>query len=162
MADNDENVAGVGGWLALLVFFMAVITPAVAIVNAAGALYGGLDGGLAYDAEGQQFQILEWTIAATIVVICWFIAWRLLQVKRWQTVRFTIAGLWVIAIGSTVAELMGISAISGTPLDDLIDLARWEPVRPLAFAALWTVYLLRSRRVANTYGRDSRAAEVFG
>lgn len=164
MALDDKVGAGIGGWLAFFVVVIAFFTPAAMVVAAAAALYGGIDGGIV-DIEGPTIEVFKWAIVALVTAGCWYIAWRLHKMKVWQTVRIAIAGLWIIAIGSTAADVIGISLITGVPIGWLLEGAVSEIVRPLAFAGLWTAYLLRSRRVANTYPREAapaKAAEVFG
>jgi hypothetical protein len=159
MAVNGEGGAGVGGWLAFFVLVMAVFTPAAVIVGAWGELYRGLDGGIADTVEGPTFEVFKWALVALVIAGCWYIAWRLHRVRAWRSVRIAIAGLWIIAIGSTAADLIGISLIAGVPISWLLEGAMAEIVRPLAFAGLWTFYLLRSKRVADTYPREAAPAK---
>jgi hypothetical protein len=163
MAYNDEGGAGVGGWLALFVIFMMILTPAATIVSTAAALYGG--GGVDGSPAGRTLEIFAWSLAAIITAGCWYVAWRLNKVQVWQTVRITIAWLWILAVGSTGGAFVGVALITGVPVSVLAEGAALELARPLAFAGLWTAYFLRSKRVANTYPRSEdpqEVAEVFG
>jgi len=165
MAFNDPDGAGVGGWLAFFVLVMAAFTPLTMVVTTATTLYGDAAMPLAYADHWAALQIFEWSLAAAVIAGCWFIAWRLVKVQAWRTVRVTIAGIWIIALGSLLAEFLGVALIAGLPLTLLAaDLGR-ELVRPLVFCTVWTAYFLRSKRVANTYPRHPEAdevAEVFG
>jgi len=165
MAYNDEGGAGIGGWLAFFVLVMAIFTPAVMVVTPAAALYGDSSTAAAYGANWPTIEAFEWAMAVIVVAGCWYIVWRLNKVQVWQTVRVTIAGIWLIGVGSAAADFIGLSLISGVPIGDLVQAAGPEIARPFIFAILWTAYFLRSRRVANTYPRDgdpNEVAEVFG
>jgi Protein of unknown function (DUF2569) len=166
MAFNDPDGAGVGGWLAFFVLAMAAFTPLAMVVSTYAGLYGDPGVSLAYPDSWGTIQVFEWTLAAIVVAGCWFIAWRLNYVQVWQTVRITIAGMWILTVGSMLADLVGVALITGIPFAALIGASLGpEMARPLIFSTIWTAYFLRSKRVANTYPRDSdpnQVAEVFG
>lgn len=165
MAYDDPGGAGVGGWLAFFVLAMAVFTPLIMIFTTATALYGDTVVALSYPQVWGTIQAYEWTLAAITIAGCWYIAWRLNYVQTWRTVRITIGGIWLIAIGSLVADLVGIALITGLPLSTMFAAAAGpEMVRPFVFCTIWTAYFLRSKRVANTYLRhdEEEIAEVFG
>ncbi|HYJ53825.1 MAG TPA: DUF2569 family protein [Allosphingosinicella sp.] len=165
MAYNDEGGAGVGGWLAFFVLVLGFFTPVGMVVSLVSTLYGDPSIAPAYGAQWATLQTFEWSLLAAIAAGCWYIVWRLHKVQVWQTVRMTIAWLWILAIGSTSVDFIGISLITGLPVRDLMQGADVEIARPFVFAVVWTAYFLRSKRVANTYLKhdDPEAvAEVFG
>src|SRR5262245_51659737 len=104
MAYTDPDGAGVGGWLAFFVLVMAVFSPLGIVVTTAGALYGDAGIAQAFPDLWSTIQAFEWTLAALSIAGCWYIAWRLNKVQVWQTVRITIIGIWLTAVGSMVAE----------------------------------------------------------
>ncbi len=164
MAFNDPGGAGVGGWLALFVIIMGVFTPLGVLFTTYGSLYG--DPALIdfyRDAWG-AIQLLEWGLALAIIAGCWFIVWRLNKVQVWRSVQITILGIWIIGLGSLVVEFAGIALLAGLPFAQLVQAAGPELIRPFVFGIIWTLYFLRSRRVANTYPRHAdpdEAAAVF-
>jgi len=166
MAYSDPDGAGVGGWLALFVLAMAVFTPLAMIFSTVSGLYGDPAIAAAYADRWTALQIFEWTLAALVIAGCWSIAWRLNKVQVWRTVQVTIAGMWALAIGSMLAEFVGVSLLTGIPFASLAAASIGpEMARPLVFSAIWTAYFLRSKRVANTYPREDdpdAVAEVFG
>jgi hypothetical protein len=163
MAYGDPDGAGVGGWLAFFVLVMAVFTPLGMVITTAGSLYGDAVVARAYPDLWGVIQIYEWSLAAIVIAGCWYIAWRLNKVQVWRTVQITIIGIWVLAVGSLVADFVGISLITGLPVSAMAAGAGAEVVRPFIFSVLWTAYFLRSKRVANTYKRyHAEVGEVFG
>jgi hypothetical protein len=61
-----------------------------------------------------------------------------------------------------LTELMGVALISGAPVGMLIGYDARPLGQSLFFSLLWSAYLLRSKRVANTYEReDAQVGEVF-
>jgi hypothetical protein len=165
MAFNDEGGAGVGGWLAFFLLVIAVFTPLAMVGGTAVALYQDPAIAAAAGAQWATLQAFEWSLAALVIAMCWYIAWRLLKVQVWQTVRITIAGLWIVSLGALIADFAGVSLILGMPMGELMQGAGVQAIRPLVFSTLWTAYFLRSKRVANTYRRDAdpdEVAEVFG
>lgn len=138
-----EAPRGVGGWLAFLVMLMLAVTPLVAIsATVAAAAAPGAEERIGGTA-------LIWVIGLVQAGAFAFAGWRLRAVWRWSSVRLAIAVWWLagpvmsLAYGGAVTALTGGGA---SILPILIDVARTAIV-----AAIWTAYLLRSRRVRNTY-----------
>jgi Protein of unknown function (DUF2569) len=164
MAD-DSDETGLGGWLAFFVFAMAGLTPVAMVYSTWTALYGDESVGFAAMDYWTTLQVFEWSLAAVVIAGCWFIAARLAWVQVWRSVQITIAGIWILGLGSLLVDFVGVSMITGIPLALLASGLGPEVVRPLIFGAIWTAYFLRSKRVANTYRRDGdpeEVAQVFG
>lgn len=165
MAYTDaEGGGGVGGWLAFLVLVLAVFRPLAVLIATYANLYGDPNVALAYGAAWPAIQLFEWLLNAAMIGTCWYLAWRLNRRQVWRTVQITIAGLWLVALGYQLIDLAGVAMISGAPLDLLIGYVARPLVQSVIFCAIWTAYLLKSRRVANTYPRhgETEIAEVFG
>jgi hypothetical protein len=121
--------------------------------------------GAGYGAKWPAIQLFEWMLTALIAAAAWFIAHRLIRIRVWSSVRITIAGIWLTGIGALLVDIAGIWLIAGVPLASLFEGVGPDIVQILVVDAIWTGYFLRSRRVANTYGRDAAgedAAAVFG
>ena len=162
---DDRSLVGVGGWLAFFVIILAVLTPLRVLATLGMDLYGDPAVASFYADSWGAIQAFEWSMAILTIGSGWFLAWRLMKVETWQTVRLVIAGIWLLSVGVTIVELLGVSLIGGLPIDKMVVGLGAELVRPFIFSALWTAYFLRSRRVANTYLRDpdeSDVAEIFG
>jgi len=164
MAYGDPDGGGVGGWLAFLVLVLAVFRPLAVLVSTVANLYGDPNVALAYGAVWPTVQAFEWLLNAAMIGGCWYLAWRLYYRPVWRTVPITIAGIWLVSVAYQLIDLAGVSVISGAPFGLLIGYVVRPLVQSVIFSALWTAYLLRSKRVANTYLRhdEREVAEVFG
>jgi len=158
----DDELRGVKGWLLTFVIIIAVVSPLALIILIFRDIYGDPMIALAYGPLWGTIELFEWTHTAVVILGCWFIAWRLVYVHNWTSVRIAIAGIWLVAVGGALTELLGVSLITGIPFGDLLGASVGpELIRPLIFCGIWTAYLLKSQRVANTYRDAGEQAEVF-
>jgi hypothetical protein len=158
----DGELRGVGGWLLFFIVIMAVISPVYAVVQVLRELYGAPFAGLDQDPLVSATRTFAWALIAVSTAICWFVAYRLISVHNWASVKLAIAGIWIVGVGGMVAEYAGVVLITGVPLGAL--LAETGPrgvIQPVVFGLIWTSYLLKSERVANTYRGAQEQAEVF-
>lgn len=161
MAYDSRTLTGVGGWLAFFIIILAVFSPLRAIL-ATATLHGDPSISTAFgDAWGPMITI-EWLITAAQIGAFWFVAWRLNSVHEWQSVRVAIAGIWVVPLVGYVLELAAASFIGGFALGDILPGALPDLGRSIIFGGIWTAYLLRSERVANTYGKSPETEGVAG
>jgi hypothetical protein len=161
MADDGE-LRGVAGWLAVFVVIVAVISPIVSVVRVYSALYSDPLVAFGYADSWLAIQAFEWSLVAVCSLAAWFAAYRLVYVRNWMSVKIAIAIIWLIAIGGTAAELAGVAIITRLPVDLILQEGGIGlVVRPFIFCLIWTTYLLRSERVANTYRGGEGQAAVF-
>jgi hypothetical protein len=158
-----EDVRGVGGWLAFFLVTLGIISPAVTIFYTVTS-FG--DPEAAYLPPDLFRTLSTIDIASTVVVValCLFAAWRLLRVFNWNSVRIAVATLWLIALTNVLVIPLLVSGAVGLPLSMVFEAGGPQTIfRPLGYATIWTAYLLISKRVRNTYGRqsDGETAEVF-
>jgi len=152
----------VGDWLLLFILIVAVISPVYAVVQVSRELYGAQFAGLDQNPLVETMRTFAWALIAVSAAICWFIAYRLISIHNWTSVKLAIAGIWIAGVGGMVVEYAGVVLITGVPLGAL--LAETGPVgviQPFVFGLIWTSYLLKSDRVANTYRGAQEQAEVF-
>lgn len=158
----DGELRGVGGWLLTFVIIMAVISPAVSALMVYVELYTG-DAALLSDMpEITQLKLFTWTLFAVDAAIGWFAAYRLVVIHNWRSVQIAIACIWIGSVGLLIVGFVGVMQITGLPMGEV--LAANGPrgiVQPLIFSLIWTSYLLKSVRVANTYRGDEEQAEIF-
>jgi hypothetical protein len=77
-------------------------------------------------------------------------------------VPITIAGLWLVTLAYQFIDVIGVSLIGGVPAGALLGYIAVPLGQGTVFSLLWTTYLLRSKRVANTYRRhEAEVGEVF-
>lgn len=160
MAFSDRDGGGIGGWLTFFLLVLGLFTPLRVLLTLYGNLYADPSIEEAYGPAWGALQVLEWGLAILIVGGCWYLVWRMINVRLWRTVRMVVAGLWIIAVGAPLVEVVGVMLIAGVPFAPMMQEMLPEFVRPVVFCAIWTAYLLLSRRVANTYSRGGDADEV--
>lgn len=158
----DDELRGVKGWLLTFVIIISVVSPAYSVYQITTSLYGGQFAGMDEVPLIQSLRTFEWSLAGITTLLCWFIAWRLVAVHNWTSVRIAIAGIWIAGVGGAVAEFAGVMSITGVELGDLIAGTGIRAiVQPFIFGLIWTSYLLKSERVQNTYRNPEEQAEVF-
>jgi hypothetical protein len=162
--DGSGVGAGVGGWLMFLVLVLGIFRPLAVVVSIYANLYADPKVALAYGPVWPAIQLFEWLLNAAMIAGCWYLVWRLYRIQVWRTVQITIAGLWLVSLIYQLVDLAGISLIAGVAPERLISYVARPIVQSVIFSVLWTAYLLRSKRVANTYLRQGEGgiAEVFG
>ena len=160
---RDRELVGVGGWLGFFVVIIAIISPLRIAVEMV-MLHNDPEMQLVFGDAWPVINAMDWGLAAFQLALCFFMAWRLLNVHEPQTVRLVIAGLWIIGPGVMLVEFLLIGALSDLPVGELLAAGGGvEVVRSIVFATVWTAYFRLSKRVANTYhhARGEQAAEVF-
>jgi hypothetical protein len=161
MSYDDSDLRGVGGWLAFLIIILAIFSPINILVSTL-QLYGDPSIAAVFGERWGLVQAVEILLSVLNVAGFWYVAWRLNSVHVWQSVRIAIAGLWILGLGVMAIEILAVAAIGGIPVGALIEGGAQDIVRGFVFGGVWTAYLLKSRRVANTYGeREENVAEVF-
>jgi uncharacterized membrane protein len=99
----------------------------------------------------EAFKTVMWCAEAVIALLSAFAGWGLVRVRRWSAVRQAIAVLWLT--GPLGAFAMGYAV----PLLTLRESSAAQPLFIMSMlasfvgASVWTAYLLKSKRVRNTY-----------
>ena len=151
MTTTPSELIGVGGWLGFLTASLIVIGPVFSVLstfvqhNSARALNPKIIGSPLWS----KAQMIDW---ALILIYCAIrIVAGLLLIKRWKpsTIPIVIACIWAAGPGVAVVGLFVLDAL--TPAGANAADVGSTLARPLVFSVIWTIYLLRSRRVKNTY-----------
>ena len=153
MGYQSPELRGVGGWLAFFLVTLGVFTPLSAVVLLF-QIFTSPEIVASFGTYWPSIRTCYLVLNGAIVAIAWFVAWRLIFVQRWTSVRIAIAGLWAIGLLPNLVELIAISMITGVPLGTLLNNGGYQLFQPLIYSAIWTAYLLQSARVWNTYPRD--------
>ena len=159
MAIFDNDIRGIGGWLAFFLVTLGLITPISSLLSV-GALAADPAAAAGYGEAWSTLIAFEWAMAGITAAAAWFAVWQFFKVKRRRTVRIAIAVLWLMATIALVVEPIGVAALAGITYGDLFEQTPADFVRPVVYSTIWTAYLLKSVRVANTYPVDGSAAEV--
>lgn len=159
MASDDGELRGIGGWLAFFLVTLGVITPVATLLSVATL---AADAGVAasYGPQWEQLLVLEWTVAGASTAAAWVAVWHFFKVRRRRTVRLAIGVLWGLAAAATVVEPLAVSLLTGMAYGDMFAGAPSEFIRPLIYSSIWSAYLLKSERVANTYPREDAPGEI--
>jgi len=148
----ESDLSGVHGWLGFLAISLVALGPVVTLIMTgvqhidAESLYPSLVG----TSLWQKAVLLDWIIAAAYSAISIFAGFRLLKAFVPSTVPIVIGCLWLSGPGLGIAGLLLANNLS--PTGATASDAGASVGRPLIYATVWTIYLLRSRRVKNTYG----------
>lgn len=159
----DGELRGVKGWLLTFVIIMAVVSPLLGTILAYIELYTGDAAYLPDIPQVAQLRLFTWVLVAVDAAIGWFAVYRLLAIHNWLSVQITIACVWIGSVGIMVVALFGVTTITGASVGDLLAESGGPRaiIQPFGFALIWTAYLLKSERVANTYRNPEEQAEVF-
>jgi hypothetical protein len=154
-----EDDRGVGGWLAFFLITLGVVTPALTLYSVWLTLSDPAIAS-AFGPSWPAFRASETILAAAVLGICWFTCWRFLTRFNWQTVRIGMVALGLLALLSVIVEPLVLATLTGIPLGMIMGAAGAELIRPIVYSTVWSLYLLRSRRVANTYGGAGSTQEL--
>ena len=158
----NEELKGVAGWLLVYVIIMAVISPAWSAISVYRELYTGPAAFLPDVPAVATLKTFAWGMVVFDVLIGWFVAWRLVTIHNWLSVQLAITCLWFAAIGGIIISFVVLMWITGAAFGDVLTSSGpGEIIRPFVFCLIWTSYLLKSERVANTYRGGEEQAGVF-
>jgi len=159
-----DGPRGIGGWLGFFLITLGVIGPVRILITAYG-LFADPQIAAAYGDRWAMLALAEAVLIVLNLAALAFLVWRFFARRTWQTVRICIAALWLLPIAVTVLETLVVTLIGGVSAGPLIAQMMPDMIRAAVYATIWSAYLLRSVRVANTYPRDdadeAELAEVF-
>lgn len=156
---RDGELHGIGGWLAFFLLTLGVITPIGTLISAAAtADTSQMDPALL--DRWPRVVAAEWALSGLTAALCWFSVYRFLKVRNWQTVRIGVATLLLMAFVAILVEPVLVSILLGVDTGAIYQNMGGQLARPIGYVTIWTAYLLRSTRVANTYPRDPLADDA--
>lgn len=166
MTDNLEQpeLRGTGGWLGLLVFTLAIISPIRILLATMAALNVETTVEAQIGPNWRTYEFLSWFLAVLSIAGAMFLAWRLVYVQRRSTIGLVIGGLWVLALLPLLIDVtLGLALFPMFTSEHVAQSLPVELLRSAIYPTVWSAYLLRSRRVANTYIIDETTAKhIFG
>lgn len=151
---NNENLKGVGGWLALLIVSMCV-GPVFGILRTlrefsdSEAKYSGA----VDDPTYQFFKLLVWGTIGLASVLSLLGGIGLATSTNSKAVTTAKYVLWVANLGSSLIIFILLFLFFGPTMIDSSVL--FELFRSIIPAVVWSSYLSSSKRVANTYRSDA-------
>lgn len=152
-SESSENtIAGVDGWLAFLVAGLIVLGPLLGVSRLYSEFVAAEQSNpqLLQSALYSSYKTSSWAIFAITTMISISAGYALSSRHRPSTVTFAIACLWVIGPVGDFAYIIASALIFGA-IPSLSPEMVGSIVGSAARSAIWTAYLLRSKRVKNTY-----------
>lgn len=158
----DDELRGVKGWLLTFVIILGLVSPAWSAFRVYQEFHTGAGAALGDIPLFVQLKTYVWITIAVRAVIGWIAVYRLLTVFNWRSVQIAIGAVWLISVGGAIAQYAGLTWITGLQFSDVMaEVGPRGILTPLGFALIWTAYLLKSERVANTYRDPGEQADVF-
>ncbi len=162
---HSDGPRGIGGWLAFYLVTWGVLVPLASGAGLYANLYADPAVGAFYGARWPVVQAINLAIGFLALAAIFYSVWRFFFRRNWQTVRIAIAVMWMALVPAPLLEVAAVSTLGGLDLDALMSAKIGSLIKPVIHITIWTAYLLRSVRVANTYPREdadeAELAEVF-
>lgn len=147
---QEKVLQGVGGWLAFLIVSMGILSPLMSL-----SFYFR---SASFQEDGSVMHLLAVLAGCALFVAG---AWRLYRRHVWSSVRFAIMALWAGSFALGALAYLFLFFVGGWQMVwAVLSGERGDLFRSLAYPVIWTLYLLRSRRVRNTYRRESEMEEL--
>lgn len=148
---RHQRLTGVEGWLRLLVILMVFIWPLAAISQQHSFVR---DANLAYHPSWQPFVFMGWALVFGRSV--WFVwaGYQLYKQRKPAAVKTGVVALWRAGPGLTFLGGVILMMQDFAPMFDASVVWRVIVVE-CVISGIWTAYLLKSERVANTYRLES-------
>lgn len=148
---------GVGGWLIFLIIVLSVLNP-LANIGMLAAELRRVEQETPYLLQIPVFIHYKW-FSWALVLICSAIGiaagYMLWKKHVWKSVRQAIVAIWIMGPLATVFVALYIYMNFGSMAAEAGGEIIGSLIRSLLFAGIWTTYLLRSKRVRNTYVREA-------
>ena len=161
-----DRLTGIGGWLAALLVMLGGVGPLFYLYGIWGAV--SVQAQLAqYAAEGLPLYRLQNLILALCLAklaLSWTIVGAMLRFRTHAALRYAIAGIWILWVGMVPLDWAGLWWMGEGIVELSAHIILFQLGLGLAMTIPVTAYLLRSRRVANTYpkpGARDPLATVF-
>lgn len=152
MKDKTE-LQGVRGWLLFLVIMLCVLSPLAAIGSMANTFMGlGETIPDSMSLQWHHYKTLIWALLGFCIALNVTAGAGLLTIRSPSSVRFTIGVLWGIVVIGTIGTYMIVDVVLGQKsAAATTGVIMMHAFRSGSWALLWTLYLISSRRVKNTY-----------
>lgn len=161
---DSSELKGVGGWLGLFVVILAIISPVRIVIETYNILQTDPAIAPQLGIRWQIYKIFTWSLSLATIVAMLYFAYRLVRIHNRSTVPLVIKGLWFVAIVPIVLDFIVAAILWPDGIVEGLDATYFVPIfQSLVFSTIWSLYLAKSRRVANTYVDDhTDAARIFG
>ena len=161
---GQSELKGVGGWLGIFVVILSIISPIRIVIETYKILQIDPVGASQLGTKWQIYKISTWSLSLLTIAALLYFAYRLVRVHNRSTVPLVIKGLWAVAVIPVVLDFIVASILWPDNITEGYDAAYFIPIfQSLMFTTIWSLYLTKSRRVANTFVDDETDAHrIFG
>ncbi|MCB2066536.1 MAG: DUF2569 family protein [Erythrobacter sp.] len=153
MVEGRGEPSGVGGWLALLVAGLLVLGPLLSLGMTSGELGQAeyTNPQLVGSPVWEQVKFITWIAWFTQAVLSVYAGYRLTRDFTPSAVRYAVAILWFNNIGINILSFGALALIPSLDATAAVGEMVGSLIAGVVPAGIWTAYLLRSKRVRNTY-----------
>lgn len=159
----DRQLKGIDGWLLVFMALLVLTAAAHMVIFGIGqqktALFSERYGSLPW-----SIAIGGWIYHGARTLIPLIVFWRMLRVRRWSSIVFAVAGLWLLFAGVELIDFAWAALTMPGAFQGLLPMLIRTLLGKGFLALAGTFYLLASIRVANTYPRADSSealAETF-
>ncbi len=153
-SESRKGPSGVGGWLLLLVAGMLVLGPLLGAgrINADIMTAEHQYPALRSLPQWSNFKVATWWTFLAIIAVSIYGGWGLARGRDWSVVRRAKLVLWIAGpVGALILSVVVPLATLGESYAGHAQFVGGLLASVIA-AGIWTAYLLKSKRVRNTYG----------
>jgi hypothetical protein len=155
--DDKQYLHGVGGWLSLLIVGLCVLGPLLGFGRTSADIGAAerITPALLNMGEWKSYKQYTWWVLSFSALLSFSAGFRLLKIHNPESVRFAIIALWSINFITIAGQAIIVLITFGV---EVLETTGFEfftsAFSAIIGATLWTLYLLRSRRVKNTYYKN--------
>ena len=146
-----RQLYGVGGWLAL--FVVVLVAGALLFLASIHFMLNHAqeaNPAIVSHPKWAMFKVGMWTVALAFAALNFFAVYKLQSEYKLSSVRIAIWVLWLTGLGAPLL-IMLLSLWLGFEVDQAVAGFVEGVLQTLIGTVLWTLYLLKSTRVRNTY-----------
>lgn len=149
--DRKPEPIGVQGWLSFFGVSLIALGPLITIATTAAefASLGSQYPSAVGSSQWNTAVAAGWSATVIYCAISIFAGWRIFNRLVPTTIPIVIACIWLMGPVLAIVSLIVVQDVSG---GDVTNADAGSALgRPLVYCTIWTIYLLRSKRVKNTY-----------
>ena len=160
----EASLRGVGGWLLFLIICLVAIGPLSGFGNLSDYFENAerITPAWLVNSQWVEYKALSWDIFRATTILSISIGAALSLVHRPITVTLAIIGLWLLWLLTSFGNVAAAAIVSGADPSAALREISGAATGVFITTLLWTIYLIRSRRVRNTFVRGSAPHDPNG
>ena len=160
---HKPELYGVGGWLLFFWISLVFISPLYAAVSLHGYITSqemSMPGLETFPLWG-HIKGYCWISLICSIILLWFAGNRLVRRLEWKSVRLTILVMWLTGPVSVIIMAIYFYLMFPSLFSMAVDGFFTDFFRSFPYPLIWTLYLLKSERVRNTYVKTEKQSSAF-